>query len=314
LIWPLINRQTEQPRQKVLNLGGQAMRIPDKRALLRSVRAAVSPSGVGAGTYGAVLFSVIASGVLVAGAAWHPAFAAGKGGHPDELIASSSVQAAVEPDRTRRADFAQEQASSDARYLANWVVDSGDNQGLPFIIVDKASARVFVLQADGRLLAAAPALLGLAIGDDAVPGLGARTLSSIRPDERTTPAGRFVASLDRNIRGGDILWVDYEGALSLHPVITSNPKENRAGRLATPTPLDNRISFGCINVPPDFFRHFVSRVFTGTFGVVYVLPETRPLGQVFASYDVEERARLAALGKGLTGSLLPQGGGDLTKR
>jgi hypothetical protein len=236
-----------------------------------------------------------------------------KAAHLD-VSAGSPAARAPAGQRPKRADFAQEQASTEARYLANWVVDSGDNQRLPFAIVDKTGAKVFVFQADGSLLGAAPALLGLAIGDDAVPGIGERKLSSIRPDERTTPAGRFVASMARNLHGAGILWVDYEGAISMHAVITSNPKEQRAARLATPTPLDNRISFGCINVPSDFFKNVVSRVFTGTFGVVYVLPETRPLSQVFASYDVEERDRIAALGKGSTQSADPRAASDLTRR
>ena len=36
---------------------------------------------------------------------------------------------------------------------------------------------------------------------------------------------------------------------------------------------DNRISFGCINVPLAFFENVVSRAFKDTTGVVYVLPE-----------------------------------------
>lgn len=194
--------------------------------------------------------------------------------------------------RPKRASFELERASHEARHVADWVVDSGDNDGMPFAIVDKADARVFVFGADGRLRGAAPALLGLARGDDAVPGIGTRALSSIRPEERTTPAGRFVAALDRNLRGKEILWVDYDGAVSMHPVITTKPEERRLQRLATLTPLDNRISYGCINVPAKFYDKVVRPAFTGTDGIVYVLPETRSAREVFASYDVEERAQL----------------------
>lgn len=176
--------------------------------------------------------------------------------------------------------------------MAEWVVDSGDNRSMPFVIVDKTEAKVFVFSADGRLRGAARALLGLARGDEAVPGIGDRKLSSIRPEERTTPAGRFVASLDFNVHGKDILWVDYDGAVSLHRVITTNPKERRLQRLATPTSFDKRISYGCINVPTKFYENVVRPAFTGTNGVVYVLPETKSPRDVFGSYDVEEHARL----------------------
>lgn len=188
----------------------------------------------------------------------------------------------------KRANFEGERASQEARYVADWVVDSGDNRGMPFAIVDKTDAKVFVFYTDGRLRGAAPVLLGLARGDDAVPGIGDRKLSSIRREERTTPAGRFVAVLDRNLRGEDILWVDYDAAISMHRVHTNKPEERRSQRLATPTPLDNRISYGCINVPAKFYDNVVRPAFTGTNGIAYVLPETRSAREVFASYyDVE---------------------------
>jgi hypothetical protein len=196
----------------------------------------------------------------------------------------------------KRADFAREPASRAVRHIADWVVDSVDNRGLPFVIIDKTEARIFVFDASGRIRGAAPALLGLARGDDTVPGIGERELSKIRPEERTTPAGRFVAELGMSIRGKnteDILWVDYDSALSLHRVINSNPRDRRLERLATPTPADNRISYGCINVPAAFYDEVVDPSFTGTRGIVYVLPEIRPVRQVFGSYDVEVRNRYA---------------------
>jgi len=198
---------------------------------------------------------------------------------------------------SKRANFEQESASQNVRYLADWVVDSSDNRNLPFVILDKKDAKVFVFYADGRLRRAAAALLGSAVGDDSVPGIGDKKLSSIRPEERTTPAGRFVAALDRNLKGKILLWVDYAAAISMHPVITSNAIERRAERLATATPLDNRISYGCINVPPEFFKDVVIPAFTGSNGIVYVLPETRSVQKVFAAYGVAEHERLKLAAK-----------------
>ena len=201
--------------------------------------------------------------------------------------------------RPRHVNFGKELASEAAHHVADWVVDANNNRSLPFVIVDKTDAKVYVFYADGRLRGAAPVLLGLAIGDDSVPGIGKRKLATILPQERTTPAGRFVAALDRNLHGKRMLWVDYEAAISLHPVITSNAQERRAERLATPSPLDNRISYGCINVPADFFKRVVGPAFTGNNGIVYVLPEIRSPQKVFGSYDVEERVRLQNASRGL---------------
>lgn len=188
----------------------------------------------------------------------------------------------------KRANFKDEPVSVSARQTANWVVDSGDNLGMPFMIVDKAQARVLLFDASGQLSGAASALLGLAVGDDSVPGIGARKLSSIRPEERTTPAGRFVVSLGRNLKGKEILWVDYENAISLHRVATGNAKERRAERLASADIHDKRISYGCINVPVAFFDRLVSPTFSGTNGIVYVLPETRGNHTAFSSYYAVE--------------------------
>jgi hypothetical protein len=208
------------------------------------------------------------------------------------LVVSFGLQQAVAGDSIpqstpKRADFGREEASREARHVADWVLHSGNNVSLPFIIVDKVQAKVFVFGPDGQFRGAAAALLGLARGDHTVPGIGERPLSKIRPEERTTPAGRFVASLDRNLHGEEILWVDYDSAVSLHRVIPGTAKDRRAERLASPSPLDNRISFGCINVPVTFYDKIVSPTFTGTNGIVYILPETRSAKSVFASYDVQ---------------------------
>jgi hypothetical protein len=181
-------------------------------------------------------------------------------------------------------NFKLEVVSQNAQHVADWVIDSSDNQGMPFVIVDKTNAKLFVFNSHGQLLGAAAALLGLSRGDDAVAGIGQRKLSSIRPDERTTPAGRFVASLDHTLHGEEILWVDYDTAISLHRVHTTNIKERRGQRLSSLTALDNRISFGCINVPVKFYQSVVSPAFTGTNGIVYVLPETQSLHEVFDLY------------------------------
>lgn len=179
------------------------------------------------------------------------------------------------------ADFQQENPSADARHVADWVVDSGDHKAMPFVIVDKVLGRVFVFDPQGRLQGAAPALLGLAQGDDSVPGIGSRKMSTIRPEERTTPAGRFVATLERSLKGDEILWIDYDAAIALHRVIATAPKERRLQRLDSRTASDRRITYGCINVPVKFFDDVVVPAFRGTAGIVYVLPETRAVRELF---------------------------------
>ena len=183
--------------------------------------------------------------------------------------------------RSAKADFGGTRVAHHVREVADWVIGVGDHRDQPFVVVDKIHARVFVFNKAGYLQGATPALLGLARGDDSVPGMGDRPLSRIHPKERTTPAGRFDATLARNLSDQDILWVDYDQGISLHPVRSVDLKERRLQRLASPSAHDNRISYGCINVPTAFWRDVVMPTFSGTLGVVYVLPEIRPLRSVF---------------------------------
>ena len=183
-------------------------------------------------------------------------------------------------ERIRRASFEGASASADARRVADWATASGDNRGLPFMIVDKIGARVFMFDARSRLIGSAPALLGLGRGDDSIAGIGQRRLATMGPGERTTPAGRFEAALGHDLEQ-DVLWVDYGSAISLHRVIVGNAKDRRHHLLATATPLDNRISYGCINVPVSFYDGIVAPAFKGIVGIVYILPETRSLADTF---------------------------------
>lgn len=204
--------------------------------------------------------------------------------------------ASVQAGGPRFADFRGEPASAEARHIADWVADSGDNRRLPYVVLDKRDARVFVFDAQGVLLGATPVLLGAAVGDDSVVGIGNRAIADVRPAERTTPAGRFVAEPGRNASGEDVLWVDYNAAVSMHRVRAVEASERRLERLASPTPADNRISYGCINVPVRFFEDVVRATFRSSRGIVYVLPEVKPLGLVFASYDVAQRHGRAKAG------------------
>lgn len=183
----------------------------------------------------------------------------------------------------RVADFDGHLASADARAVADWIARSQDNRRLPFAILDKRDARVFVFDAGARLIDSSPVLLGAAPGDDSVVGIGKRPIAEVRPEERTTPAGRFVSQPGRNASGEDVVWVDYDAAVSMHRVRPVDPKERRLERLASNDPTQRRISYGCINVPVAFFDGVVKPVLGTQRAVVYVLPETRPVGATFAS-------------------------------
>lgn len=209
----------------------------------------------------------------------------------------AGVRATPNTAGARRADFGNEAPAEDARRLADWIADSADNGVMDFVIVDKRHAVLFVFDAQARLRGSSPVLLGAARGDDSVDGIGSRPIELVRPHERTTPAGRFVAERGRNAQGEEVVWVDYDTAVSMHRVRTTHAGERRAERLATPTIDDNRISYGCINVPVAFHDTHIGPAFASRRGVVYVLPEVRSLPQVFSAYTAPN-PRAVALADG----------------
>lgn len=184
------------------------------------------------------------------------------------------------------ADMGSESASAEVRHIADWAVNSGDHAGLPFAIVDKLDGRVFVFDAQGKLRGASPALVGSARGDQAAADIGTRQISAIRPEERITPAGRFTAVMGKGMKGEDILWVDYDSALALHRVVTNVPQERRLQRLQSKVAADRRITYGCINVPVQFYDSVVRTTFGDTRSVVYILPESQRAQELFGSYEV----------------------------
>lgn len=265
---------------------------------LQSVWRQVTRPDVVEGIKRGLLIGVAAAVVVLpparlATARWHsPATSAAPG------MPSATTTVAVAP---RFADFGAIDAPPDVRRIADWAADSRDPRGLDFIVLDKRRAHVYVFDREARLLRDTPVLLGAAVGDDTAEGVGQKALHEVRPEERTTPAGRFIGESGRNAHGEDVFWVDYDAAVSMHRVRELEASERRHERLASPTAADNRISYGCINMPVDFFDEVMVPTFKGRRAVVYVLPETRAFDEVFpAAYDVAQRHGLRPMSKDLT--------------
>lgn len=222
--------------------------------------------------------------------------------HPFRALYVALLLAVIPPDPATAAmispaiaDFGDTPASIDAHRVADWVVSSSDSRGLPFIIVDKLGARLFLFEGGGILRATSPVLLGLGRGDDTPPGVGDRPLSQILPAERITPAGRFVAEQGHNLSGKDILWIDYDAAISLHRATDRKPgltAKSRLDRLNSTTNTDNRISHGCVNVSAAFYDRYIQRTAQA---IVYILPETRSAAAEFNLPAARHPATLAGV-------------------
>jgi hypothetical protein len=97
-----------------------------------------------------------------------------------------------------RAEARGETLSADVQHVADWAVHSGDNKGMPFIIVDKVRAKAAAFDPTGKLLRSTPILLGMGVGDTFEPGVLQMDMHDTTPSQRITPAGRYVAEEDLN--------------------------------------------------------------------------------------------------------------------
>jgi hypothetical protein len=199
------------------------------------------------------------------------------------LTAFAAASLSAAPAQAEPADAAPAiTPSAEAARVADWVFESKDNRGLPYLILDKVNAAIFLFDGKGKALGEAPALIGIATGDDATPGVGSKNLAEIGPAEKTTPAGRFLAKFGVAAGREKVLWVDYATSVAIHPIpATASRKERRRERMLSPTPDDNRITFGCINVPIAVYGRIIRPGFQRKGGYVYVLPDTKPIETVF---------------------------------
>jgi hypothetical protein len=175
----------------------------------------------------------------------------------------------------------QAQLGAEAHQVWQWAMDTHDAQGRPFAVVDKKAARLYVFDGRGELLGATPALLGQALGDHSVPGVGDGDVNRIPLADRTTPAGRFPSQPGRNLSGEAIVWFDYQAALAIHRVRPGAGQAQRMASLANDGADDKRASLGCVVVPPAFYDAVVAPSLGRQRGVVYVLPERQPLSAFF---------------------------------
>jgi len=216
--------------------------------------------------------------------------------------ASGSIPRAAAPDAApppgmpelTAADFRSVEPTPDARHMADWVVARHDNGGMPFMVLDKRDARLYVFKPNGELIDQTPVLLGAAHGDDTYPGIGDVPIDKVKPYQRTTAAGRFVTRPGLDADHTDVVWLDYDAALAMHRVINKVKSERRLQRLASPNPKVRRISWGCINIPIAFFDTYISPVYGKRSGVTYVIPERKSFAEVFERTPAGAQAMVAS--------------------
>jgi hypothetical protein len=175
------------------------------------------------------------------------------------------------------ADLARASAAPEVQQVARWAVDSLDHAGLPFVVIDKARARLFAFDPQGHFRGSAPILLGASHEDG--------------PTAPATPAGRFVADTWLSAHSDGIVWVHAGTALLLHEVPSAAAPGHGLQRLASGNVQDKRISDGSLHVAGDFYREHLSAL-RSQVSVAYVLPELLPWQEVFIRKGFELEAWL----------------------
>lgn len=175
-------------------------------------------------------------------------------------------------------------ASEEVRKTVSWVKKNKDNRTLPYAIIDKKNAHIFVFDAKSKIVDHGPVLLGIAKADRIDPKTLKAPLSSIGKKDRVTPSGRYHSVLGPDHRGKEVLWIDPVYAIALHPV-ANVPGQRRKTRLQSATAEDNRITWGCINISSPLFKSVLSPLFKPQAGFVYILPESSPVEHLLATKE-----------------------------
>jgi uncharacterized RDD family membrane protein YckC len=154
-------------------------------------------------------------------------------------------------------------------------------KGVAFV-ADKPNARLYVFK-DGKYQGETAALFGRAKGDVQTE-LGASTgkpnLKSFLESDKVTPAGKYSATTMDMARYGRLVYFNNDDGLAIHVIKSSG--DTWQLRLETPTPLDNKITFGTINTTEEFYNKHLATLPLNVQATVYIVPEVYSPSVVFA--------------------------------
>ena len=144
------------------------------------------------------------------------------------------------------------------------------DKATPSITIDKKAGTISVYYPETNKTITQPALLGK---------IKSNTLDMSKYDRPSktdyiTPAGTFKITKMFSWRLNEPMAVFIKGKSSvsaIHPVWMKNPNQRRVQRLLSPTPDDNRITGGCVNVDSKFFYSVINNLPDGT--ELTILPE-----------------------------------------
>ena len=172
--------------------------------------------------------------------------------------------------------------SDDVRLVADWILRNNKQMGRPFIIADKANGLLFAFRENGELIAKARALYGAVRTDEMTQEQADKTWEELVAGDMITPAGIFPAlGYQSPTYGASIRFAEYANSNLL---IHRAPAKWRRKNLEAPRTDRIRVTYGCINVLPEFLDNVLLPVFNGE-STVFILPETQSPREFFAIDD-----------------------------
>jgi len=155
------------------------------------------------------------------------------------------------------------------------------NETEPWLLTDKPNSRIYVIDEEGKEIADTTVCLGATKGE--MPNTA--DLEGNRYTETTTtPAGKHtlgteitISKEDSILYGGKVISIDgtyyapNSTIAALH-VVYPLELELREAAIRTPNPDDNRVSWGCINVPKAFWDKYIAPyIHKGS--TIYITPD-----------------------------------------
>ncbi len=170
----------------------------------------------------------------------------------------------------------------EVRLVVDWILRTDQHAGRPFIVGDKTNGLLLAFRGDGELIAQAPALYGAVRTDEMTQAQADKSWKELVDADKITPAGIFPAlAYQSPAYGSSIRFAEYANSNLL---IHRAPAEWRRRNLQSGETAKMRVTYGCINVMPDFLDKVLLPIFNGE-STVFILPEKRSAREFFAIDD-----------------------------
>lgn len=144
-----------------------------------------------------------------------------------------------------------------------------------YVIVDKPNAKLYIIGTNKKIVGTMPVLLGQTKGE--TPNMS--NPESDVAEQATTPSGKYTLTRLPTEEGiatykGKIFNIISKDNAGLAIHITYPPeKEKRSKSLNTPTPDDNRMSWGCINVDEEMWDQYIEGNIKNRGATLFILPD-----------------------------------------